>query len=287
LNTTTFLAWGLRLQWLFSKTIAPGKWEVEIPPPRINYNQAPSKYLSEYVMNFKESACLKELPFLIEHGLRPDSVLYDYGCGLGRLAYAASKYLGPNGQYVGYEPNAQALAFLKNAYGNRGNLEFYGEELSLDEDYVAMQSGESRQGGKRSIDVKLEEHFGKRRVVDVQYSSSVVTHMWLDSIVRLLENLNQVVKPGGVCVNTWLIIDDFAKFALDCGVADRALPYNVKGAYTYSRENPLVCTAYDLKSVKDAYHKAGHEVVKILWGAWSGRGNGVHYQDIVVSCPRA
>ncbi|MGH9877676.1 MAG: class I SAM-dependent methyltransferase [Nitrososphaerales archaeon] len=285
MNTTTLLAWNLRLQWLFSRAMSPARLEREIPSPWINYNQTPSKYLSEYVRNFKERACLKELPFLIDLGLKEDSILYDYGCGLGRLAYAASKFLGKNGKYIGYEPNAQALSFLKKAYCGRDNFKFYGEELSLEEDYVAVQLGKSRSGGKKSIDIKPQEHLG--RVVDIQYSSSVVTHMWMESISRLLENLNYVVKPDGYCVNTWLIIDDFAKYTLECRLADRALPHIVRGAYTYSLENPLVCTAYDLDSVRNAYVKAGHEMVKILWGSWSGRGNVVHYQDIVVSRPRA
>jgi hypothetical protein len=111
--------------------------------------------------------------------------------------------------------------------------------------------------------------------------------MWLDAISRLLTNLNSVVKPGGICVNTWLIVDEFARYSLNCGVADRVLPYKVNDAYTTSLTNPLMCTAYDLADVQRAYEKAGHEVVKILWGTWSGRDNGVHYQDIVISRSRA
>jgi SAM-dependent methyltransferase len=259
--------------------------EPEIPSPGLNYNQAPSRNLRRYVADFKQNACLKELPFLIELGLRKDSVLFDYGCGLGRLAYAASKFLGENGSYIGYEPNSRALDFLKNAYGKRSNFKFYGDALSSDEDYVAVKAGEVRAGGKKSLDILPQSYVD--RIVDIQYSSSVVTHMWLDSISRLLENLNSIVKPDGLCVNTWLIVDDFARYALSSGVADRTLPYVVNKAHTYSMKNPLMCTAYDLTDVTAAYQQAGHEIVKILWGTWSGRDNGVHYQDIVVSRPRA
>jgi len=278
------LSWKQRFRWLVTKTVSPDEMEPEIPSPRLNYNQPASRDLAQYIATFKNDACLKELPFLIEWGLRKDSVLFDYGCGLGRIAYAASKYLGEGGRYIGYEPNARALSFLKTAYGKRSNFKFYGDVLTLDEDYIAVNRGERRPEGKKSLDILPQDYVD--RVVDIQYSSSVLTHMWLDSISRLLENMNHVVKPGGVCVNTWLIVDDFARYALDCGVADRSLPYKVKDAYTYSTENPLMCTAYDLADVLGAYSKASHEVVKILWGTWSGRGNGVHYQDIVVSRPR-
>jgi SAM-dependent methyltransferase len=264
--------------------MAHKRFEPEIPSPALNYNQAPSRTLARYVDDFKRDACLKELPFLIDLGLRNDSVLFDYGCGLGRLAYAASKYLSKTGSYIGYEPNREALSFLKSAYGARENFKFHGDELPLDEDYVAMQSGQSRQGGKKSIDILPQTYV--ERIVDFQYSSSVMTHMWLDSISRLLENFNFIVKPAGVCVNTWLIIDDFARYALDCSMADRRLPHVVNKAFTYSTTNPLVCTAYELTDVRAAYDSAGHEILKIMWGSWSGRGNGVHYQDIVISRPR-
>ncbi len=277
-------AWNQRLQWLLTKSISPERLEPEIPSPALNYNQAPSRTLAQYIADFKHDACLKELPFLIELGLRKDSVLFDYGCGLGRLAYAASKFLGAAGSYIGYEPNTQALSFLKGAYRERNNFKFYGDALSFEEDYIAMRTGQ-RQSGKKSLDLLPQDYVG--RVVDIQYSSSVLTHMWLDAITRLLDNLNSIVKSGGLCVNTWLIVDDFARYTLDCGVADRYLPFKVNDAYTYSTENPLICTAYDLEQVKDAYQKAGHEIVKILSGTWSGRNNGVHYQDIVISRPRA
>lgn len=279
------LSWNQRLQWLIAKSLLARHFEPEIPSPALNYNQTPSLNLTRYIRDFKSNACLKELPFLIELGLRKDSVLFDYGCGLGRLAYAASKFLGEAGSYIGYEPNSRALSFLKDAYRTRANFHFHGDELSSEEDYIAIKSSEVRVGGKKSLDILPQNYIG--RVVDIQYSSSVLTHMWLESISRLLTNLNAVVKQDGLCVNTWLIIDDFARYSLDCGTADRVLPYRVNDAYTTSRENPLMCTAYALADVTAAYQRAEHEIVKILWGTWSGRGNGVHYQDIVISRPRA
>lgn len=272
------------MRWLLAKTITPQRFEPEIPSPAINYNQPPTRTLSAYARAFVERACLKELPFLMSLGLKRDSVLFDYGCGLGRLAFAASRYFDGTGQYIGYEPNARALAFLRNAYRNRDNFKFHGDRLPTEEDYIAVKFGQSEAPGKKAVDVRPQEFIG--RTVDIQYSSSVLTHMWIDAIWKLLENLNQVVKPEGYCVNTWLIVDEFAEYSLRCGLADRILPYTVRGARTYSMENPLMCTAYDLDTVRDAYARTGQEIMQILWGSWSGRGNGVHYQDIVLSRPR-
>ncbi len=282
-NTERLRTWGLQLQWEIRRRVSPTSLEREIPPPWINYNQQGSAWLEDYLEKFKGNACLKELPFLMTLGLNKTSVLLDYGCGLGRLGYAASRFLDESGQYIGYEPNQEALRFLRTAYEGKRNFRFYGEELPSEEDYVAVHAGVRGRSGKSSLALDLRD---VGRIVDIQFSGSVTTHMWMPAINNLLGNLNAVVKPDGVCVNTWLIIDDFARYALSSGVADRKLPYVVDGAHTYSRENPLVCTAYDLGAVEAAYEAAGHRIQKIYWGSWSGRENGVTYQDIVVSRPR-
>jgi SAM-dependent methyltransferase len=265
--------WGPRPAW---------QHEREIPPPEINYNQPATDDSEMYVREFKSNACLRELPFLMRvAGLDRASALLDYGCGLGRLAYAASKYLEKEGAYYGYEPNQTALAFLKRAYAERENFFFAGEPLRFDEDYVAIELQQKRAGGTNAQDLELSQFVS--RPVDVQWSCSVFTHMWADAIVGVLGNVFKVMSSDGICVNTWLCIDDFAAYALRCGVADRALPHRVNGALTYSQTNPLVCTAYELSSVRDVYQRAGHRIEDILWGSWSGRDNGVSYQDIIIS----
>ena len=258
----------------------PPTLEPEIPSAAINYNQSATDDPTDYVRQFKADACLRELPFLMRMGLTPNSVLLDYGCGLGRLAYAASKYLAPEGSYYGYEPNPTALLFLRRAYADRANFSFAGRTLRRDEDYVAIERHEARDGGDAAgaLDLSFVS-----RPLTVQWSCSVFTHMWVDPIVNVLKTIRPALGSEGISVNTWLCIDDFAAYALRCGVADRALPHRVNGAYTYSETNPLVCTAYDLPTMREIYARAGHNIVDILWGSWSGRDNGVTYQDIVVS----
>ena len=281
----TILRKNLRLKWAIRKWLRSSSIEEEIPSPAINYNQSPTLTVEKYIRHFKENACLTELPFLVDHAeLGIESTLFDYGCGLGRLAYAASKYLGTKGRYIGFEPNQDALRFLNGAYLPHRNFEFHGVELRLEEDYVALEHGARRIDGTSSTDINLEKIV--RSQVDVQYSSSVFTHMWLDAIEKTLSSFSRIVKPTGYCVNTWLIVDDFAAYTLKCGLADRKLPYVVNGAMTYSEYNPLVCTAYRLNDVLARYARAGHEIVEIFWGSWSGRGNGAHYQDIVISRAR-
>jgi SAM-dependent methyltransferase len=268
----------------FKKRPAQVTYERGVPPPEINYNQEKTSDHAAYVRAFKQDACLRELPFLMRAaGLKPGSVLLDYGCGLGRLAYAASKYLDDTGAYFGYEPNQTALNFLRSAYAGRKNFFFDGQSLAREEDYVAIERREQREGGITAQDVELSRLVN--RPVDIQWSCSVFTHMWSQAIVNVLNGITKTLCSDGVCVNTWLCIDEFATYALKCGVADRALPFEINGVRTYSEKNPLVCAAYDLATVREIYRRGGHRIEDILWGSWSGRENGVIYQDIIISRP--
>jgi SAM-dependent methyltransferase len=258
--------------------------EPRIPSPLINYNQAPSENLSEYIKEFKTRACLKELPFLIERaGLTPSSAFLDYGCGYGRLAYAASNYLDAAGAYFGYDINLEAIRFLKNAYADLSNFKFEGSSIRLADDYIAIAQGASDKAETTADDIDISQFLAID--IDVQWTSSVFSHMWQSSIIKVLDQIRTKLSPGGVCVNTWLIIDHFASYTMKCGLADRALPFKINGAWTYLKDNPLMCTAYELADVQAMYAQAGHEITDILWGSWSGRGNPATYLDVVISKP--
>lgn len=267
------------------RTLLPVPLEPKIPPLRINYNYGGARGRADYIRGFKADACLKELPFLIKRcGLTPNSGLLDYGCGFGRLAYAASNYLAGGGAYFGYEPNQTALDFLKTAYADRKNFFFSGQPLAYDEDYIAIRHAarDAAGGGVGAADIDLGF---VTRPIDAEWTCSVFTHMWADPITRVLRSCNGIMAAGGWCINTWLCVDDFASYTLRCGLADRDLSLRVNGALTTTLDNPLACTAYELSAVREIYARAGHRIEEILWGSWSGRENGVSYQDIIVSRP--
>ena len=166
------------------KRLIPPPLEAKIPPAKINYNQGKPKNRAHYIRTFKADACLRELPFLMQRcGLTPQSALLDYGCGFGRLAYAASNYLSDQGAFFGYEPNQTALNFLHSAYADRPNFFFAGRPLPFDEDYIAVryETGPSTLNAVPATEFDLS--FVKREI-KVQWTSSVFTHMWPTPIIR-------------------------------------------------------------------------------------------------------
>jgi SAM-dependent methyltransferase len=254
-----------------------------IPPPAINFNQRTAATIQDYERDYKETACLKEFPFLMRRaGLRPNSTILDYGCGLGRHAYAASKFLSDEGRYFGFDINPPAIDFLRSAYSGLPHFAFHGETLAHDDDYIAIEYEDHHGSDVRATSVNLRPLISDH-MIDLQFSWSVFTHMWPGHIAHVLRHVREFMRPSGFCINTWFMIDEFAAYVLRCGVADRVLPYQFGDALTYSKNNPMNCAAYPEAKIRSIYQSAGHEIVEILPGSWSGRDNGVIYQDIIVS----
>ena len=62
-----------------------------------------------------------ELAFLVHAGLRPESSLLDFGCGTGRLAGPAVRFL-TAGEYTGTDISPTMLAHAQRSVGNRKHV---------------------------------------------------------------------------------------------------------------------------------------------------------------------
>ena len=270
-----------------------GVIDSRIPVPTLNYNIDPTIRYSDYLNTFTNDACLKELPALLRIANYDDKsdnfTMLDYGCGLGRLAYAFTERFGDDASrsYYGHEVHPDAFAFLVNGYQGYDNVRFLTDPIDLVESYVELGQGSVTDSAElervNPDSVSLRPKLFHR--VDLQFSHSVFTHMRRAPIVHVLREFLSVLSEGGVCANTWLVIDDFAIDALASGQADRDLPYEIDGFRTYSTTNPLVCTAYPIQTVQEIYRDAGHEILSIEFGTWSGRKptQTFTYQDVVIS----
>ena len=282
-----------------AEAAAPG-FDLRFPHPVQNYNQKPCASYIEYKDVFAREAVMRQLPALLQicgyQERQPDFAMLDYGCGLGRLAYAFSSYFGDQAgrRYFGYQVHPEALEFLKKAYAAYPNVSVFGDPIQLDDSYVEIHEQETTSLNNEVKRIPAEAVRltpGVDRSLDLQFSSSVFTHMYRPGIVHVLKEVTGLMKPGGLCVNTWLVVDRLAATALRCGLADRALPFeNSEQGFLYYREgNPLMCTAYRLEAIQAIYAEAGHEIVDILWGHWSGRQPTHQFsrQDAVISRPRS
>jgi SAM-dependent methyltransferase len=268
------------------------KLDPRIPHPLINYNNDATSSYNEYYQAFVSQACLRELPELLKIAdfkeNQEELVLLDFGCGLGRLGVAFTNYFGKDlkRQYIGYEIHPSAAEFLAQAYQDYPNTTFLTNKIDLADSYVEIQQKAHQSNTAIAAkNINLSDSIGKK--VDLQFSHSVFTHMYPEPITHILKDSCKFMKPNGLCVNTWLIVDQLAESALRANLTDRELPYERDGFFTYSKENPLLCTAYRLDVIEKIYKEAGHKIVDILWGTWSGRlpTQKFTYQDVIISKP--
>jgi len=264
-------------------------WTPPLPPPSINFNFDPRSVgsVAEYREEYLEAAHTRELPFLRSiASLNSSSLTLDFGCGLGRLA-AAYHLAGEGvGHYLGWEPEQRALAWLRFAYERWNRFEFGGTSVPENLNYLTNRGKPTNDVASGAVP-RTDEwmRFLDGRQVDLVHSHSVFTHMWPEDAVTTLKMLADCAKDGSTMVHTWLVVDDEAERSLVRGTADRRLPFTVRGIRTYSKDNPLVCTAYPVDLMMDVYASAGLSVRNIHFGSWSGTGrdNEVSYQDYVLS----
>jgi SAM-dependent methyltransferase len=259
-----------------------------IPKPSINQNQSPTNNIAEYLSQYL-SLQTTVYPFISETShLNENSVTLDFGCGVGTLAAAFNLAGSESGSYYGYDTNPLVVEFCRNAYRNDVRFNFFGPEIDSTTNYLTNKrittANEAYARRKKAHPSRedLAKLLGQNKF-SCQVSLSVFTHMWPEDAVETLKVFQEFSNRETTFINTWLILDDTAIAAVNLGNADRILPIEVGGVYTYSQLNPLVCTAYPIEKLQQVYFDAGHQIIDIKFGTWSGRNNGVTYQDIVVS----
>jgi len=259
-----------------------------IPRPSLNDNQTPTNDIAEYISDYL-SLQNSVYPYIERTAnLDSSSVTLDFGCGFGTLAAAFKLSQTDNGKYYGYDTNQRAMNFCQSGYQYDPHFAFFGPEIDKTTNYVtnkrlttADQAFKNRQKASPAR-ADIERLLGDQKLT-CQFSLSVFTHMWPEDAIESLKVFGDFSTDATIFINSWLILDEFAMNSVSAGTADRKLPIEVGGVYTYSQLNPLVCTAYPSDLLSKVYLDAGHEIIKIDFGTWSGRSNGITYQDIVVS----
>lgn len=214
------------------------------------------------------------------------SNVLDFGAGLGRHLLAFRRAGIPYNRLVAWETNRSAERWLHRLADVDPKLLITGTgtvESGLN--YVDGFSSTRRLGKFHGSNLQSLYQCAENMKFNCIWSSSVFTHMW-PSTARATLNCFRTISADveSTQINTWLIVDEKTKIALANGTADRKLPLEVNGIFTYSWNNPLVCTAFRYSDVYSLYQQAGLKIVDILWGSWrGGLSNGIHDQDIVIS----
>lgn len=186
-------------------------------------------------------------------GLKPGDELLDIGCGCGLMCLPLSgssplpKYLK---SYCGCDINKRVINWceknIKTKYKNC---------------YFAHLTSNHLPYASNSFDVIL--------------AKSLFTHLLREETENYLEEIKRLLKPGGKCLATFFLFGD----------------EEPEGKYTFQYPKWPVCyerltkprlaVAYDEDWVTKLLKKKGFSL-GIYYGTWTGRQDGLSYQDIIV-----
>ena len=214
--------------------------------------------------------------------LNNDDIILEVGCGVGRDAIQLTKILSNKGRYIGFDIIKPSIEWCqKNIAPRYRNFSFY---------FYDINSQIHNSGGKLSTeDIILP---AKDNSVDRIFLHSVFTHMFERDIVHYLKEFRRVLKPDGLVLTSFFVIDDLAlkslregrskghrhplsfKYQLsrDCYINDQRYP---EGAVGYT---PRKLKSMLRRSSLGLYDRSVHR------GIWSGIQEASNGQDILILC---
>ncbi len=283
-------------QKLLKKKI-PNSIEKFIPPFDKNFNDSINKnykfnYLNKYV-NYILPECFKRL----NYNFSAFPKILDIGCGYAPMCLAAKIFRDNSNlnkqdvQYVGIDIREDAINFNKENYRKFKNNLFVLHKSKSNRDYIGNYKKHRHKGANIhkttavSDGSECDYKIPIRYKANIQWSGSLFTHLTYNGVMKTLRFIYKHLEKDGISINTWHIIDPESLFSLQLGITDRKLKYDMKEFLTYSKENPLLNTAYKIKYIQKAYKKAGLKIEEIIHGSW--RGNKTNQfnsaQDIIIA----
>jgi SAM-dependent methyltransferase len=199
-------------------------------------------------------------------GLKPDDRVLDVGCGIGRLARPLAGYLSIDGAYAGFDVSADAIAWCTRRYRHYPNFRFV---------HADVRNARFNPAGTTAA-VAYEFPFDDG-AFDVVVLMSVLTHLTADEALHYLGQVRRVLARGGRMLATVFVLDDdapapalaFGPPADGMAVVDPALPEEAVG--------------YEEDWLLEALRAAGLDLVELHAGLWTGRPDGLSYQDVVIA----
>lgn len=264
-----------------------------LPPQELNYNTSESdkdKYLDKFTKKYREII----IPYLIENNKNKLPKIIDIGCGFSPLAISYLSYLRTNERsiedliYVGIDINKDAINWLKKKFKDYKSFYFHEHSANQQVNYVSL-------GKEANININtLSQSDGAESKYtlpmnfnpDFQLSASFFTHLTPSAVNSALNFINEISNKNSISINSWIIIDEQSKKSLLEKKADRILNIDMGDYLTYSKSNPLLCTAYKIDKIHEFYKKNGLKIIDISKGYWRGGKQKNIFntkQDIVIS----
>ncbi len=239
-----------------------------VPPRGYIYTGSPASAEDYLKQGQQQLQLLKQYT-----NLKPDHHVLDIGSGIGRTAIALTGYLSKNGAYDGFDVVERGVQWCNSRIGKENpNFKFK---------YVPLFNDLYNTATLKATEFVFPY---KDNSVDVAFSFSVFTHMQIEEIQHYFNQINRVLKPGGVCFSTFFLYDNASEEYISTK-KDFSFPVK-KDGYRLMNEN--------VKSGNIAIHKEklstmlnseNFELLTVVDGFWKDEVRDttkLEYQDMVV-----
>jgi SAM-dependent methyltransferase len=208
-------------------------------------------------------------------GLQPHHRVLDVGCGIGRMAGPLTTYL-TDGSYEGMDIVPEGIVWA-NRHLAPMHPRFRFNVCDVYNEYY------HRAGKQSAAEFRFpypDDEF------DFVFATSLFTHLMPDAVANYLVEIGRVLKPGGRCLLTFLVIDDVSRAAITDGRGIGPFfpePHDPPRWWTINLANPEHTIAFEERDVRSMFAAGGLDIVEpIVWGTWSGRP-GCDGQDMIVA----
>jgi SAM-dependent methyltransferase len=248
--------------------LRPGRRDPLLPPAHLRIYYYGSADPRAY-----QRACERARHEITTHGLQPDHRILDIGSGIGNLAVAL--LASHRGGYDGIEIHPEALAWCQRAITPRHpGFRFHRADLAS---RAYNPNGQVRASVYR---FPFDD-----RTFDVVFLASIFTHMLPDAVEHYVHEIARVLKPGGLCVESYFLLNDETRPSVEAGRSFMRFPVaHASGlCRLHDAAVPEAAVALEETFVRRIHAAAGLRLRDIRRGSW---WNGAaHDQDVVVAVP--
>jgi len=212
--------------------------------------------------------------FLDFAGLQAGHRVLDVGCGIGRMARPLAGFLDPQrGSYDGFDVDRRGIGWCRRRYARRHpNFRFLRADLFNRRYHPG--------GAHKASEYRFpydDDSF------DLVIATSVYTHLLEEEADHYLAESARVLADGGRLFATFFVLDAESRMRIAAG--ESGLPFLDADAHlaVVSEDLPEEAVAYDLGWIDERLAAHGLARTEHRPGTWSGREDGLSFQDIVVA----
>ena len=209
--------------------------------------------------------------FVTLSGLRPDDDVLDVGSGVGRVAVGLTGWL--QGRYEGIDVVRRGVEWCQQAITpHYPNFQFQVADLY------------NRHYNPVGLVAASEYRFPfDDQSFDFVVLTSVFTHLLPADRDNYISEVARVLRPTGRCFGTFFLLNAEAWRNVHDGRDGVNFRFRRDGYWTNNRRIPEAAVAYDEADVREEFERNALEIALVQYGSWSGRDDGIGWQDIVVA----